>query len=343
MKTVTFRGQILSEIHDQLNDEGIKFPSCSELLTELVATLSYFTEEQSVFLPEIVISDDFITLRKVFSETFHVSIGQTKADKNAAKTILKSCGPLTIAGWSIFIDIKGSKLHYGLFRQSWMPFSLSIDDTIHSEGDFPAHFMYIRKSFGNAVLISSPKSESRRILFSNQRDTIEDEQKCLNDLIDLLTAHVNENYDKVQTFLKRTLKQILLKSHGCILTITRVPTEATPKKLGDSVTIDPKLDIARSVQAFSGHEDQTTLSNLQSIPSLMKGMMESDGVVCFSPDAKLLSYRGFARSRKGKGSQAGAVGGARRRAFEALCEDVGDELSGVFMQSSDGTMQIRTK
>jgi len=214
MKTVTFRSHILAEVNDQLTDEGLSFPSANEIVTEMVAQLSNFTEEGVTFLPEIVVTDDFPTLKKAFTDTFHVYIGNVNADNAAAKKILKACGPLTIAGWSIFIHIKRNKLDFGLFRQSWMPFSLSIDDTINAGGDFPAKFLYIRKSFGNAILVSGPKSEARRIIFSTQRDVTANEEDKLTQLASAISGQVNNRQERVGQFLYRTLKTILLKSHG---------------------------------------------------------------------------------------------------------------------------------
>jgi len=342
MITVTFRERILSQVSDQLNDEGLNFSRDNDIVTEFVAKLYNFTEERAVFLPEIVITNDFDTLKKVFTDTFHVPIGKVKANEDATRKILKACGPLSIAGWSIFVEVRPNTLKYGLFRQSWMPFSLSIEDALRSGGDFPANFIYIRRSFGDAVMITGPKSDTRKIIFSTERPTDTDQECHLNTLCSAVTDKMSNEQAKAEQFMRRTFKQIFLKSHGCIIIVKENAEKTVPDILSDSVLLDPNLDIGHAVSNYASHQDQTTLSNLQAVPSLLKGMIESDGVICFSPDCSVLAYRGFIRKRSRQTDRAGATGGARRRAFTALCDDLGSSLSTVFMQSSDGNMQIRT-
>ena len=73
--------------------------------------------------------------------------------------------------------------------------------------------------------------------------------------------------------------------------------------------------------------------------NLLEGMLCSDGITLFDERGRLLGYRCFIQIP----TKQEVVGGARRRAFGALCDHLGKGLSAVFMQSQDGWSDFRSK
>lgn len=68
-------------------------------------------------------------------------------------------------------------------------------------------------------------------------------------------------------------------------------------------------------------------------------MLNSDGIMLFDNNARLLGYNCFINI-SAKASE--AVGGARRRAYAALKEAVGKKgITAAFMQSQDGWTEFK--
>ena len=94
-------------------------------------------------------------------------------------------------------------------------------------------------------------------------------------------------------------------------------------------TITP-LDFSWLVAQLKKGDIQATL--LTNKGSLLKGMLNSDGIILFDDNGRLLGYNCFVKVKH----DAGVIGGARRRAFAALSGKIGKGLSAAFMQSQDG-------
>jgi hypothetical protein len=73
-------------------------------------------------------------------------------------------------------------------------------------------------------------------------------------------------------------------------------------------------------------------SFLESKGYLLKGMLNSDGIILFDNKGRLLGYNCFIKSTQSKKVN----GGARKRAYSSIKSKVGRGLAAVFMQSQDG-------
>jgi len=98
--------------------------------------------------------------------------------------------------------------------------------------------------------------------------------------------------------------------------------------------LEPPLNIGFAVENVL--RDTGTIPELQALESLTLGMFGSDGIVIFDTKARLLAYRGFTKLKPAE-----ANGGARRRAYYALCEKVGHGLGAAFFQSQDGASSLK--
>ncbi|PKL74344.1 MAG: hypothetical protein CVV27_20990 [Candidatus Melainabacteria bacterium HGW-Melainabacteria-1] len=78
------------------------------------------------------------------------------------------------------------------------------------------------------------------------------------------------------------------------------------------------------------------VSRLYAYSNLIRGMLGCDGITLFRADGVLLGYNAFIQTPT-KARHPG-IGGARRRAFEALAYHVGHGVNLAMYRSQDGAM-----
>jgi hypothetical protein len=75
---------------------------------------------------------------------------------------------------------------------------------------------------------------------------------------------------------------------------------------------------------------------LTATENIIYGMFGCDGIIVFDRSARVIAYNAFIKLKA-----SGAVGGARRRAFEALSAKIGKGVKAAFFQSQDGNSELR--
>ena len=135
--------------------------------------------------------------------------------------------------------------------------------------------------------------------------------------------------EALASFLKKVLFTAVRESHGCLVAVTNM-TRPPAFIADDGVILESPLDFSWLVAQLKKGDIQATL--LTNKGSLLKGMLNSDGIILFDDNGRLLGYNCFVKVKH----DAGVIGGARRRAFAALSGKIGKGLSAAFMQSQDG-------
>ncbi|HCM0519164.1 TPA: hypothetical protein N2772_000421 [Vibrio parahaemolyticus] len=171
-----------------------------------------------------------------------------------------------------------------------------------------------------------------------------------------------EKNEQLISYLSYLISDAIKKSHGCLIAVSK--NEEIPRALKhDGICLTKPIDFHELVNVCLRHPNEA--GKLTSSGQLVEGMLKSDGIILFSPKAKVLGFNFFVSStiedlelRKNKqsdisftrsllsklpkpGASKGslpnsAIGGARTRAYEKLSSMVGSELRAVFMQSQDG-------
>jgi hypothetical protein len=115
--------------------------------------------------------------------------------------------------------------------------------------------------------------------------------------------------------------------------IAVVKGRTVPAWLKDCVVLEPPLDICTEVVAVK--DDAKAIPDLDALSDLVCGMFCSDGIVIFDTRARVLAYNAFIRAKV-----TDVEGGARKRAYQALCLKKGKGLVAVFFQSQDGASAL---
>jgi len=128
----------------------------------------------------------------------------------------------------------------------------------------------------------------------------------------------------------------LKSGHGCLATVMRASKRRLPMRLRDGVVIEPPLDIADKVSMLLRGNNCESDIRLRATAALIRGMLNTDGITVFGADGSVRAYNVFVKNPPAKRGRVGAIGGARRRAFGALCSWIGSDLESAFFLSQDG-------
>lgn len=335
-ENITFRTQLLGGVTEFCQETGLKIINNSLHLVELIVLLARYKEEGVKLCPKVYLTNDMATLVAMLPDGEKLTIGTTAPDSDGIKTVLKKCAPLAQDGWSIYIHDDDTIIEYGLFRGSSNPISVLVDDVLMVDNED----LVVVKAFQIAeecVEIKSNTGSHHYIFLNHRKKDSPPPLQYLDDLVHAMSSGVEEKEkESIVSFLKRLVFDALRQSHGCIIAVTNM--KRAPKFLSeDGVILSIPIDFGKLVKEVK--EDKILPSSLDSKAVLVKGMLNTDGIIIFDNKSRLLGYNCFVKvSKKDE-----VIGGARKRAFATLSSKVGIGLCAVFMQSQDGWSDYKGK
>lgn len=138
-------------------------------------------------------------------------------------------------------------------------------------------------------------------------------------------------------YLRRLLTGILQKCHGTLLGVIAQPTIGKRHgMLKDGIWLEPFISLSQLHARASEARTADALADLQAAEGMLRGMIESDGVVVFGDAGTLLAYRVFLKPKSGEKGKLFEEGGGRRRAFELMKLRLSTPFKAVLFRSQDG-------
>jgi len=328
-KNITFRTQLIGSITEFCQESQLSLFTNTLHLVELIVLLARYKEEGMSLYPNVYLTNNLKTLNSMLPDGESLKIGASLADISGIADALKKCAPLATNGWLIFIEDKGNTLEYGVFKGSGNPISVLVDDVLMTENE---GFIVV-KAFqvaDDCVEIRANSGGQHYIFLNHRKEDSPPPLQFLGKLVESITVGTPEkDKEPVSGFLNRMLFQSLRESHGCIIAVTSMAK--APKFLSnDGVIFENPINFSRLVYNFK--KDNIEASHLDSKGYLLKGMLNSDGIILFDNKGCLLGYNCFVKVN----NKDNIIGGARKRAFASLKTKIGHGLSAVFMQSQDG-------
>ena len=333
---ITFRTQLLGGVTEFCQQSGIPLITNPIHLVELVVLLARFKEEGVSLCPKVYLTNNMDTLASMLPEVEKLCIGRAASDIQGIKLATKKCAPLAIGGWLIYIHDKQQEIEFGLFKGSSNPISVSVDDVIMETSED----LLVVKAFQIAeecVEIRSNNGSFHYVFLNHRKEDSPPPLQFLNDLVISIVDDVDlKEKESVTSFLKKLFFEALRQSHGCIVAVTNM--KHVPKFLSDDGTI---LDHPINYTELVCNTKNNTISQfcLDNNGYLLKGMLNTDGIIIFDNKARLLGYNCFIKNSK----NIAVIGGARKRAFASLSSKIGKGLCAVFMQSQDGWSDFKGK
>lgn len=331
---ITFRSKLIGDVHNFCKNSKLGILNDQLNLVELIVLLSRYQEEGVELSPRVYITSDAQAMAKMLPGGEQYKLGSSSPDQKGIKQALKKCAPLATGDWMIYIADGGNAIEYGVFKGDSSPISVSIDSIILSkENEFRA--VRVSQLAKDCVETNSSHGD-RHYIFLNHRD--EDSPpplQFLEALVEAITSHVNEGHlEALKSYLNKLLYDALRQSHGCLIAVSA--DERVPELLSkDGVILERPINFAELVSEVACK--RTDSSQLDSKGTLLKGMLNSDGIILFNRKAELLGFNCFVQAAKAEE----VVGGARKRAFATLSANVGGALYAAFMQSQDGWSEFK--
>jgi hypothetical protein len=328
-ENITFRTQLVGGVAEFCHSSALPILGDTLNLVELIVKLARYQEEGVKLSPKVYITNNIERIRALLPGGESLKIGKSSPDADGIKESLKKCAPLATEGWLLYIQNNIDNIEYGLFRGSESPISVLVDDVLMT----PEEDIKLVKVFQVAdecIEVRANNGDYHYIFLDHRKENAKAPLHYLNDLVSTICEFVHPDQKEATTsFLKKLLFDSLRQSHGCLIAVTNM--KRAPKFLSDDgVILEKPIDFPDLIASLK--KNNIPSSYIESKASLLKGMLNSDGILLFDNAAKLLGFNCFIKSSKNDN----VIGGARKRAFSTLKGKVGNGLRSVFMQSQDG-------
>jgi hypothetical protein len=335
--TKSVRDFLLGSVSDFTDACAIPHLVTNSNLTSLIVSLANYQEEGARLLPEVYLCADLSSMLKIVTDYDSLPIGSETNSVDALSSALKKCAPLARHGWHIYVEASVNKFTYGLFRGSMNPVAITVDRSLFTGNDINStKYVSLCQIAAGCIEIKSSNGSSRTIILNDKPDSLPSPNINLKKIVDAICSKVNVSYKDTSTnFVRKTLQTALNDCHGTIIAVANGAT--VPKFLSDGISLGNPIDFPFLIKKYQIDEkfkidhQHTLVAN----SALLKGMISSDGITVFDAKARILAYNCFiASSSKSNGKPPN--GGARTRAYEALCNKIGHGLLAVYVQSQDG-------
>jgi hypothetical protein len=305
---------------------------CS-LICELVSLFVDYQEEGTPLFLDAFVTSDLTQMVAPIPQSTCLRIGVTSFDEDGVRSAVKKTAPLVRGCWKMYLCASGGDLMFGLFRDSGHPLNVPINVAIQSGGVGSTPFLRITKTAQDSVKVASHDGKEVLLSFTNAKAAAADAGETLELLSKQICSGLEDkSAQHCTTYLNSLLSTAIRESHGALVAV--VSSKRLPASLKDCTRWDPPLDVGGAVTL--ARNDPTTLPQLNALGSIVCGIFCTDGVVVFDTRARVLAYGAFVRLKASS-----AIGGARKRAFEALSKKLGIGLVAVFFQSQDGASDLR--
>ena len=334
---ITFRTQLLDGVTGLCTECDFDL-SKPEILVDLIVRLARYREEGTKLAPQVYLTDNMDLIMKLLPGGEKIQLSASTPDADGIEEMLKLCAPLAIGEWRIFGCNVENKMNFGVFRGSNNPISVSVDQTVLSE-QTEATVIKAHQVAEECVQVRTSKGHHHHIFFNHRKEDNPTPLQFVDSLVDSVVRKVDDDAkDAVQGLVAKTAHSALVNSHGCLLAVTNM--FKPPKALShDAVILEQPIDFPLMIREFKREEGTSDwLQHIEKKAQLVEGMINCDGITLFDQFGRLLAYRCFIQLPKDNT----VVGGARRRAFEALKARLGKGLCAAFIRSEDGWTDFRS-
>jgi hypothetical protein len=337
-QTIYFRRYLIETMGALLATVAPGHAMLSEFASELVVAISRYREEGNALFPAVFICEDLGCLTQKLGGRDPIRIGWGVAERDTIRQALKQCSPLTERGqWAIFMVIDPDGVTYGVFRTESAPLSPTAFSRLRALEDRSGFFILGVTQVGDGIVeVRGGNGQALQLYLSGARiDTklpMAANQAFLNAISreaeDLLKQSLRDFYYRIFTDLRRV-------SHGTLLAVLDAGREKMDV-FDDGVILPEPLNIGEAVSAYIKNPRAEESARLQSQAALIRGMLNCDGITLLRTDGAVVGYNVFVQNLVM--SRATSVGGARRRAFDALAKHLGKGVRLAVYRSQDGVL-----
>lgn len=343
-KSVSFRSHLVSNAVDLIQEVGLECTRTAKLIAAIVSQLAAYTEEGVPIAPSVFICNSIASLLQRAGVGEFIPLSGDVPLEHAGPQILKAAASLCGENWRIYVErsADGQTCRFGVFCGSSDPSSLTVNEVLSDgfEEGFPV--IRIEQSGVNKVEVRTNSGSGIEFRFNDDVDVTELKgAEQITQLANTICAGVDAPNGPFASFVTRMLSSSIKNSHGTLIAVIRAGELVLPATLKDSVQLTSPIHL---FDRFRHHVDEgktaVSVSRLQTATELISGLISSDGITVFNGSGSVVGYRAFVHN---EGGVSPSSGGARSRAFSAMCGLLNTDLVAAFFRSQDGRTDFRQR
>jgi len=330
----SIRESLQGALQDFVRKCGFENVHLEEMIRELVGLLASYREEDLALFPEVFMFSSPNGLTALAPGSTQVTLGSAALAADSASAIVRKCAPLAASGWAVFLVKEQDSVRFGVFRAARHALALSAEESMLGLGrDEPV--MVIRNRGHLTVELRSTTGDRFTAALTTTSATASNLETHIDAFVAGATGALVEGQD-FRSYLRRLLTDALQRCHGALLAVVPAQSATADTSLQDGIWPSPKISLAelRSAALKSGTTD--ALADLMAAEVLVRGMINSDGIVLFGEDGSIVAFRVFLKPKDTEAMALPSTGGGRRRTYELMKLRLGTTFKAVFFRSQDG-------
>ena len=339
IKNESLREYVLASIGSFLYKEGFQPNAVThDGILEAINLISDYHEEGIPLFPEVIITNNMDFFKTIPNKELVISEGELSIEE--FRNAIKLCAPLAIDNWVIFIEITENRIKYGLVSAEMTETSLSMYN--QTVGELKVVYekttiAYIRNIGQKTVELAGLNNV---LTVSLTLDTPTNKTNSeVKEIVIKIASNTEERYRSlIETFLEKTILTALRIGHGNLIGIIDDNEESLNnlKAENNGTYLPVPIDFMQLI--IEAEEDKSNESsiNLKSYSSILKSMLNHDGITIFTNKARLIGYHLLISNHEKEGQISN--GGARSKAYLSM-QNCNLFLS-CFYKSQDGNMKI---
>lgn len=343
VKKASLRDSIQSAIGDFLHEEGFAADGVTKLgILEIINQISDYREEGNVLFPEILVTNNLTFFKTIPNR--EIVIQEADLSVSEFKNAIKLCAPLATNSWIIFIEVKNNKIKYGITSAEMSETSLSIYN--QTVGDLKidyeeATIAYIRNIGQKTVELTGLKKSLVVSLTLDETKTsalFEIQQLCEG-----ISEKCDEKYRvNIKAFFEKVINDALKTGHGNLIGIIdddSIDDFKNKLKGSGGIYLPSTIDFEILITEAEINKTNETSISLKAHSSVLKSMLNHDGITILSNKGKIIGYHILIESYLE--DEDIIEGGSRSKAFKSM------ERCGLFImcfyKSQDGAIKLWVK
>lgn len=345
LKHSSLRDTIIASIGNFLYEEGFQTdPITKNGILEMLDMLSDYHEEGNKLFPEVLVTNSLEFFKTIPNK--EIIICSTTLSVDEFKRAVKLCAPLAVGNWIIFVEAAAGRIKYGLISAEMTETSPSIyDQTVGQlRVNYPrATIAFIRNLGQKTVELCGLKN--RLIVSLNLEVPKEFSLNEIGELAKCVSSKIDEKIKvNATTFFLKLFDETLKQGHGNLLGIIEDDEQNIAKvketlKVNGGVYLPQAIDFAELLMLSETTRDNESSTNIKAFSSILKGMINHDGIVIMTTKGKVLGYHLLIDSYLEATDT--VDGGARSKAFVSMQKC--DHFLCCFYKSQDGNIKLWTK
>ncbi|MBF5046559.1 hypothetical protein FGE12_29350 [Aggregicoccus sp. 17bor-14] len=340
---LSFRPALADRLAPLARALGLEPGVGTEVLVEAVVQVSSFHEEGFPLAPVVFIGRGLEELLQAVHGTHPVLLGSGVVSLECVRLALRSCAPLAEGRqWAIVLLVGEGQLQFGVFCTDRSPLRVTSFEALRTLPADAPPLVGITSLGERVVGVRGPGGANLFFDFSGTAHLESGSpMRVLADFVEAVTRDVPEPLrPQLRAFYYRIGVEVVSGAHGALVAVLDARAQA-PDFLSDGLWLAEPLDLTALALRYEAEHGERDALGLIAYGSLYRRMIGMDGITVFDSRGRLLGYNCFIRQQVIGQPARKVVGGARRRAFEVLCGEVGHSLAAALYRSRDGAAECR--